>query len=62
MLAVFCIVGAIVLVSVGLGIVEMRRRTPLAYRCRRCGAEFAQPPHRDFPRECPNCHARDWAT
>jgi hypothetical protein len=58
---VVAIVAGVVLRSSGLSIVEFRRVIPLAFRCRRCGAAFGQAPHRDFPRACPRCRARDWA-
>lgn len=55
------IIVVIVAISVGLAIIEFRRVVPLAFRCVKCGAEFRQPPHHEFPRECPSCDARDWA-
>jgi hypothetical protein len=58
---VIAVVAGIVLLSIGLAIVEFRRFTGLAFRCARCGHEFQQPPHHDYPRECPRCHAADWA-
>jgi predicted Zn-ribbon and HTH transcriptional regulator len=58
--AAILIVAAIVLMSVGLTVVEFRKMTPLVFECLRCGHEFRQPPHLDFPTECPSCHAPDW--
>jgi len=58
--AAILIVAAIVLVSVGLTVVEFRKMTPLVFECLRCGHEFRQAPHLDFPSECPSCHAPDW--
>jgi len=55
-----CIAGILVL-SIAMSIVQFRRTTPLVFRCVRCGAEFQQAPHRDFPRACRRCGARDWA-
>ena len=43
-----------------LGWAAFRKETPLAFTCRRCGAAFRQPPHLDFPAQCPRCGARDW--
>jgi len=60
-LGVSAVIGAILLLSIGLAIVELRRITPLAFRCIRCGAKFQQPPHQDYPHKCPSCRARDWA-
>jgi rubrerythrin len=59
-IAAIIVVAAIFGMSVGLAIVEFRRVTPLAFRCTKCGTEFRQPPHREFPRECPTCGASDW--
>jgi len=59
---VVAVVAVLVLLSMGLTIVEFRKLTPLAFRCHRCGAEFRQPAHREFPRACPRCRAEDWAT
>jgi len=61
MIGVCAVVASILLLSMGLSLVEWRRVTPLAFRCVRCGEEFRQPPHHDYPRECPRCHARDWS-
>ncbi len=55
------VVASIALLSVALSIVEFRRRIPLAFTCQRCGYEFRQASHRDYPPACPRCHARDWA-
>jgi hypothetical protein len=60
-IAGLAIIVAIVAISVGLAILEFRRVVPLAFRCTKCGGEFRQPPHREFPRECPSCGATDWA-
>lgn len=56
-LALLAIPGALIALATWL---EFRRRTPLAYRCRRCGADFFRPPHHPFPRACARCRARDW--
>jgi Zn finger protein HypA/HybF involved in hydrogenase expression len=61
---VACVLGVVaffVLLIVGLTRSELRRITPLAFTCQRCGAQFRQPPHRDFPRICPQCRGSDWA-
>jgi Zn finger protein HypA/HybF involved in hydrogenase expression len=53
----------IIIVSIVLTLAEHRRRTtPLAFRCVQCGAEFRRSPHRHYPRACPRCGARDWAS
>jgi Zn finger protein HypA/HybF involved in hydrogenase expression len=61
-IGVIAVVVVLVLLSIGFTIVEFRKRTPLAFRCQRCGTEFRQPAHREFPRACPRCGADDWAT
>jgi predicted Zn-ribbon and HTH transcriptional regulator len=58
--AAILIVAAILLMSVGFTVVEFRKMTPLVFECLRCGHEFRQAPHLDFPSECPSCHAPDW--
>jgi hypothetical protein len=60
-IAAIIVVAAIFGMSVGLAIVEFLRVVPLIFRCTKCGEEFRQPPHHDFPRECPSCNATDWA-
>ena len=61
MIVAVYIVVAIVLVSIGLAIVEYRKIEPLVFECRRCGAEFVQPPHHAYPRACPACRTANWA-
>jgi hypothetical protein len=56
------IILAIGLLSVGLAIVEYRRRfAKLWFHCLRCDHAFARAPHLDFPDACPRCGAADWA-
>ena len=43
-----------------LGWAAFHRETPLAFTCRRCGADFERPAHEEFPASCPRCGARDW--
>lgn len=63
LLGTLAIVAVIGLVSVGLAIVEYRRRfTVLWFHCRRCDHDFSRAPHLDFAAECPRCAATDWAT
>jgi hypothetical protein len=54
-------VAIVILGMAALTAIQFRRITPLVFRCQRCGHEFRQPPHRDFPHACPRCGARDWA-
>lgn len=54
-------IALITLVMIGMTMVEFRKITPLVFQCRRCGKQFHQPPHRDFPRVCPRCGAGDWS-
>lgn len=54
-------IAIITLASIAMTIVQFRRITPLAFLCQKCGHEFHQAPHRDYPRKCPRCHARDWS-
>jgi len=61
-IGVIAVVVVLVLLSIGFTMVEFRKRTPLAFSCRRCGAEFRQPAYHEFPRACPRCRAEDWAT
>ena len=55
------IVSVILCVSIGLSIVELRKITPLAFRCAKCSVEWSQPPHLESPPQCPRCRAADWA-
>jgi Zn finger protein HypA/HybF involved in hydrogenase expression len=55
-------VAGIFVLSMALSIVQFRTATPLAFRCMRCEREFQRPPHKRYPRTCPHCGARDWAT
>lgn len=61
MLAAALLIAALLAVSVGLGVVQFRRETPLAFTCVHCSHQFEQPPHLAFPRRCPRCRATDWA-
>lgn len=54
-------IAIVVAAMVGMTLVEFRKITPLLFQCRRCGHQFHQPPHRDFPRACPRCAAADWS-
>ncbi|HEY4059406.1 MAG TPA: zinc ribbon domain-containing protein [Kofleriaceae bacterium] len=60
----FGIIAVVVvsLIGVGLTAVESRKEEVLVFRCTKCGAEFEQRSHRDYPRACAKCGARDWAT
>ena len=60
-LVTLAFIAIVVLGMIGMTMVEFRKITPLVFQCRRCGKEFQQPPHRDFPRACPSCDAVDWA-
>ena len=55
------IIGGVAIAGVLLAIVELRKITPLAFRCRRCNAEFRRRPYRAFPARCPACGADDWS-
>jgi rubrerythrin len=54
-------IAIVVVAMIGMTAVEFRKITPLLFQCQRCGHAFHQPPHRDFPRACPQCGAADWA-
>lgn len=60
---VFGIVAVVLvsLVGVGLTAVQGRREEMLVFHCTKCGVDFAQRAHRDYPRACTNCGAADWA-
>jgi rRNA maturation endonuclease Nob1 len=60
-IAGLAIIVAIVAMSIGFAVIEFRRVVPLAFRCTKCGESFTQPPHHEFPRECPSCGASDCA-
>jgi len=63
LLGTLVIIAAIGLLSVGLAIVEYRRRfAKLWFHCQRCDHDFSRAPHLDFARACPRCGATDWAT
>lgn len=47
-------------IAVFLGAFAFRRLTPFVFHCRRCDRRFRGAAHRDFPRSCPHCGARDW--
>jgi len=61
LLVTIAFIAIVTLASIAMTIVQFRKITPLAFRCTKCGNEFRQAPHRDYPRACPRCHARDWA-
>ncbi|HEY4176942.1 MAG TPA: hypothetical protein VGM90_08935 [Kofleriaceae bacterium] len=54
-------VVAVTLIGVGLTAVEGRKVRPLVFRCGKCGGEFTQAAHLDYPKRCALCGAVDWA-
>jgi hypothetical protein len=63
MLAVITIafIAFIALASIAMTTIQFRRITPLTFSCAKCGREFRQPPHHDFPRACPHCRVENWS-